>query len=137
MGSSQTNKILSYLNKPKSTHYPLHINNQMNNNLKLFDNIQHEDVFMRMFTQSLEGEVIRWFRNLAVDSISSWTDFHDLFLHKWAERKSHHQYLTKFYTIRRRNDEIVTNFNRRFENSYHNFPVEIHPSKLLPRCTIH
>jgi hypothetical protein len=55
--------------------------------------IQYEDVFMRMFTHSLVGEVKRWFKDLPTESIFSWDDFHDVFLHKWAERKSHHQYL--------------------------------------------
>jgi hypothetical protein len=70
---------------------------------------------------------------LEVDSINSWTDFYDLFLHSWAERKSHHQYLFEFYAIRRRNDETVTKFNRRFENSYHNFPVDIQPSEVVTK----
>jgi hypothetical protein len=54
-------------------------------------------------------------------------------LHKWAERKSHHQYLSEFYAIKRRNDETVTRFNRRFENTYHNFPVDIRPSEVVAK----
>jgi hypothetical protein len=95
--------------------------------------IQHEDVFMRMFTHSLVGEVKIWFRDLPVESITSWTDFHDVFLYKWAERKSHHQYLSEFYATRRRNDEIVMKFNKRFENLYHNIPVEICPSEVVAK----
>jgi len=53
--------------------------------------IQHEDIFMRMFTHFSVGEVKTWFRDLQYESITSWTNFHDVFLYKWAERKSHHQ----------------------------------------------
>ena len=35
-------------------------------------NIQHEDVYMRLFVQSLEGEPRKSFRSLAVASINSW-----------------------------------------------------------------
>jgi len=52
-------------------------------------------------------------------------------MHKWDERKYHHQYLSRFYATKRRNDETVTKFNRRFENAYHNFPIEICPSKYV------
>jgi len=90
-------------------------------------NIKHDDVFMRMFTQYFEGEVRRWFRYLESNAISSWNGFLDLFLHKWDEMKNHHQYLFEFYSIKRRKDETITKFNRRFENLYHNFPIDINP----------
>jgi hypothetical protein len=95
--------------------------------------IQYEDVFMRLFTHSLVGEVKIWFRNLPAESINSWTDFNDVFLHKWAERKSHDQYLSEFYATKRRNDETIMKFNRRFENVYNNFPVEICPSEVVAK----
>jgi hypothetical protein len=43
-----------------------------------FLEIQHEDVFTRLFTQSLVGEVKIWFRDLPTKSITSWTNFHDV-----------------------------------------------------------
>jgi hypothetical protein len=46
--------------------------------------IQHDDVFMRIFCHSLEGDYREWFRNLPVGSISCWMDFHDVFLDQWA-----------------------------------------------------
>jgi hypothetical protein len=48
-------------------------------------------------------------------------EFYDVFLHKWAERKSHHQYLSEFYAAKRMNDETVMKFNRRFQSLYYNF----------------
>jgi hypothetical protein len=88
---------------------------------------------MRMFTQSSEGEARRWFRDLETNSINSWIYYHNIFLHKWVERKSHHQYLSKFYTIKRRNDETVTRFNRIFENTYHNLHVDIRPYEAIAK----
>ena len=91
--------------------------------------IQHDDVFMRMFTEPLEGKVRKWFRDLAAGSISSWVDFKDIFLNKWAERKAHHQYLYEFYAIKRRNDENITKFNMRFKKFYNSMPMDIQPSE--------
>jgi hypothetical protein len=98
-----------------------------------FLDIQHEDVFMRLFTQALVGEVKRWFRNLPAELITSWTEFVDVFLHKWPKRKSPHQYLFDFYAVRRRNGETIMNFNRRFEILYHNLLVEILPSEVASK----
>jgi hypothetical protein len=89
--------------------------------------IQYKDVFMNMFTHSLVGEVKRWFKDLPIESIFHGPTFMMFSLHKWDERKSHHQYLSEFCATKRRNDETVMKFNRRFQNLYHNLPVEIHP----------
>jgi hypothetical protein len=34
--------------------------------------VEHEDVFMRIFVQNLEGDIMKWFRELPVASIDSW-----------------------------------------------------------------
>ena len=62
-----------------------------------------------------------------VDSISSWTILHNVFLRYWGENKSFEQYLSEFYTLRREKDEVVIVFNRRFHNFYLNMPMEIQP----------
>jgi hypothetical protein len=92
--------------------------------------IIHEDVFMRTFFQSLYGDVGFWFRNLKVDSISSWTDLRNVFLRYWGEKKSFEQYLSEFYALRREQDETVIVFNRRFHNFYLNMPMEIQPTEV-------
>lgn len=77
--------------------------------------IRHDDVFMTMFSHSLEGNHRRWFKGYSVDSICSWVYFHDVFLDKWAEKKTHHQYISKFYSMKRNIDETLTKLNRRFQ----------------------
>eukprot|EP01018_Ginkgo_biloba_P001504 Gb_17813 [translate_table: standard] len=91
--------------------------------------IEYDDVFMRMFCNSFEGDCREWFRNLPVDSISSWMDFYNIFMDKWAERKSHHHYLTEFYAMRRNDDERISKFNKRFRKLYFSMPTEIQPSE--------
>jgi hypothetical protein len=92
--------------------------------------IIHEDVFMRTLCKYLYGDVGFWFRNLKVDSISSWNDLRNVFLRYWGEKKSFEQYLSEFYALRREHDEVVIVFNRRFHNFYLNMPMEIQPTEV-------
>jgi hypothetical protein len=93
--------------------------------------IMHEDVVTRIFCKSLFGDASFWFRNLEVDSISSWTDLRNVFLRYWGEKKSFEQYLSEFYALRREQDEVVIAFNRRFHNFYLNMPMEIQPTEVV------
>jgi hypothetical protein len=53
------------------------------------DNFQvdYDDVWMKLFVQSLDGEVRKWFRNLRAKSITTITDLDATFLRKWGEKK--------------------------------------------------
>ena len=42
---------------------------------------------MRLFAQSLTGEVKKWFKNLAAGSIADLAAFHREFLNKWEKKK--------------------------------------------------
>jgi len=55
--------------------------------------IEHDDVIMRMFCHSLEGNCKEFFKTLSIGSISCWSDFHGVFLYQWVDKKSHHCYL--------------------------------------------
>ena len=46
-------------------------------------------------------------------------DFHDVFLRYWGEKKSYEQYLSEFYVMKKREDESLSIFNRRFHSFYH------------------
>jgi hypothetical protein len=41
--------------------------------------IHHEDILMKMFMYSLEGDAMQWYRTLPTSSISSLKDFRDVF----------------------------------------------------------
>lgn len=42
--------------------------------------VEHDDVYMRAFSQSLQEDAKEWFRNLLPESISSWEERRDVFL---------------------------------------------------------
>lgn len=45
-----------------------------------------DDVYMRLFVQSLEGDARKWFRNLSANSIDSWVALEATFLDQWGEK---------------------------------------------------
>ena len=54
-----------------------------------------------------------------------------MFLKYWGKNKSYDQILSKFYSLKRENDEPITKFNCRFQSFYISMPMEIKPSEKL------
>ena len=50
------------------------------------EEVDHEDVKMRLFSQSFTGEVRKWFKALAPASLRNWNQLEDSFLNKWGNR---------------------------------------------------
>lgn len=94
--------------------------------IALFE-IEDDDVFMRIFSQSLHGNAKTWFRHLQPESISSWDELREVFLRFWGERKPRDLILSEFYAMRKMNDETISSFSRRFANIHYKLPKEIQP----------
>lgn len=82
---------------------------------------------MRTFCKSLYGDSRSWFKHLEAYSIGSWTDFRNTFLRYWGENKSYDQYIFEFYSLKRKKDEVVIKFNKRFHRFYLSMPKDIQP----------
>jgi hypothetical protein len=89
--------------------------------------IVHEDVTMKLFSKSLLGYDVVWFKGLGDDSIGSWIELCNTFLKGWGKNKSFDQYLHEFTTLRRVKKEVLCAFNRRFHILYCRMPLEIKP----------
>jgi hypothetical protein len=50
------------------------------------EKVDYEDVKMRLFAQSLTGEVKKWFRSLPAASIPYFATFETSFLSKWGDK---------------------------------------------------
>ena len=92
--------------------------------------IAHDDVAMRLFSNSLFGDVDVWFKCLGANSIGSWVELCNTFLRYWGENKSFDQYLHEFTTLRRGKREVLSDFNQRFHSLYCSMPLEIKPSEI-------
>ena len=57
-------------------------------------NIENEDVWMRVFVQSLDGEARKWFRGLNPGPIAGIEPLDDAFLRHWGDKKDFLYYIT-------------------------------------------
>ena len=90
-------------------------------------NIEHEDVWMRVFVQSLDGKVRKWFRGLAPGSIAGIEALDSVFLRQWGDRKDFMYYMTKFGSLKKMEGESVSELSKRFNKMYNKIPAEIKP----------
>jgi uncharacterized small protein (DUF1192 family) len=92
-------------------------------------NIANEDVWMRVFFQSLDGEVRKWFRGLAPGSIAGIEALDNVFLRQWGDRKDYIYYMTEFGPLKKMDGDSVSDFSKRFNKMYNKIPAEIKPSE--------
>ena len=52
------------------------------------EEVDYEDVKMRLFAQSLSGEVNKWFRVLPLGITIDSQQFENMFLNRWEEKKN-------------------------------------------------
>ena len=65
-------------------------------------NIEHLDVVMRLFLQSLNGEERKWFKGLPNGSINDWDELERHFIQRWGEKRDHGYSLTEFNAIKKK-----------------------------------
>jgi len=82
---------------------------------------------MRVFFQSLDGEVRKWFRGLALGSIAIIDALDNAFLRKWGDKKDFMYYMTVFGSLKRKEGESIPDFSKRFNKMYNRIPAEIKP----------
>jgi hypothetical protein len=98
-------------------------------------NIENEDVWMRVFVQSLDGEARKWFRGLTPGSIAGIEALDDAFLRHWGDKKDFLYYITEFGSLKRKEGESVSDFSKRFNKMYNKIPTEINPTKTSSKIT--
>ena len=80
-----------------------------------------------MFVKSLDGEARKWFKTLGDRSINNWEEMENAFTKKWGDNKDHGYCLTEFNTLRKRHNEDVSEFIKRFNKLYTILPAEMKP----------
>ena len=90
---------------------------------------------MRVFVQSLDGEVRKWFRGLAPGSIAGIEALDNAFLRQWGDKKDFMYYMTEFGSLKRTEGESVPDFSKRFNKMYNRIPTEINPSEASSMIT--
>jgi hypothetical protein len=91
------------------------------------EEVEFEDVKMRLFTQIIAGEVRKGFKALPPASIIYFEAFETRFLAKWGEKKNPLQLLIQYNNMKRSLDEIVQEFSSRFIKAYNAIAVKVKP----------
>lgn len=86
---------------------------------------------MRIFSQTLTGDVRTWFRYLPPNSIYSLDVFYQQFLNRWEKKKNHLQILSEYENLKRGPNETVQNYCTRFNNVYNAIPLDLRPPPSL------
>jgi hypothetical protein len=90
---------------------------------------------MRVFVQSLDGEVRKWFRGLAPEYIAGIEALDNALLRQWGDKKDFMYYMTEFGSLKRKEGDFVPDFSKRFNKMYNRIPAEIKPSKASAMIT--
>jgi len=95
--------------------------------------ISEDDVWMRIFIQSLDGEARKWFRELTPRPITDIEALDDSFLKHLGDKKDLLYYHTEFGNLKRENGELLSDFNKRFNRMYNKIPAEVKPTTTSAR----
>ena len=91
------------------------------------EEVDHDDVKVRLFSQTLVGEVKKWYKNLVDDSIMRYQSFKDALKDKWENQKYPKQYLFEYHSIRRKESDFVQEFSDTFMKMYNSIPTQFKP----------
>jgi hypothetical protein len=80
--------------------------------------VDEVDVQMRLFAQSLTGDVKKWFKALRPASVVDLAAFQRIFLDRWEVKKNPLQILSEYENIRRNQGETVQDYCTHFNNLY-------------------
>jgi hypothetical protein len=98
-------------------------------------NTENEDVWMRAFVQSLDGEDRNLFRSLTPRSIVGIEDLDDSFLRYSGDKKYFLYSITEFGSLKRKEGESVSDFSKRFNKIYNKIPTKINPTQTSANIT--
>jgi hypothetical protein len=94
-----------------------------------------EDVWMRIFVHSLDGEARKWFRDFSPGSIDGIEALDEAFLKNWGDRKDFPYYITKFISLKKGEGEYVFDYSKRFNIMYNKIPTEVKPAETSAKIT--
>jgi hypothetical protein len=69
--------------------------------------VEHDDVMVRLFLQTLIGQAYEWYMSLPANSISSFDDLEAMFLTMYAPPVAYHTLLMQFTQIHLKKGERI------------------------------
>jgi len=127
MPADYQSKIPMFDGTPQSISAQQHID-KMTTFFDLYE-IDEEDVTMRLFAQTFDGEVRKWFRGLTARSIPTLDDLQKQFVDRWEIRKDPLQINAEYNNLKRNPGETVQDYIIRFNSVYNAIPDDLKPSR--------
>lgn len=127
MPADYQSKIPMFDGTPQSVSAQQHID-KMTTFFDLYE-LDEEDVTMRLFVQTFAGEVRKWFRGLAANSITTLEALQNQFLDRWEIRKDPLQINAEYNNLKRNPGESVQDYIIRFNSVYNVIPDDLKPSR--------
>jgi hypothetical protein len=93
-----------------------------------FHLIEHDDLMIRLFLQTLSGQAYEWYTSLPKRSIGSFDDLIMIFLNMFSPPVMYHNLLTKFTQICLKKNERIIYFNFRFNKTLNKIHEEKRPN---------
>jgi hypothetical protein len=90
--------------------------------------VEHEDVVMRMFVSTLEGEARKWYKSLLMPPLMDGIRSKRSSLKDGQDKQDNFSLINAFTNIKKNGDETVTDFNACFSKTYYKFPITIRPN---------
>jgi len=90
---------------------------------------------MRLFVQSLDGEVRKWFLGLPPTSIANIDALDEAFIKQWGDRRDYIYYIIEFGALKRNNGESILDFNKIFNKMYSRILDEIKLTEASAKIT--
>ena len=94
-----------------------------------FDYMEIDDdtVKMKIFAQSLGGDVKKWFKSLPPNSIQDLPSLYQTFINKWEIKENPLQILAEYKNLKRNVGESVQAYSTRFNSVYNALPPHMKP----------
>ena len=97
------------------------------------EEVDHADVKMRLFAQSLSGEVKKWFKYFSAASIPTFQSFQFGFLERWDDKQIPLQLLSQYNSLKNGGFESIHEFSSRFMRVYNSILEDIKPSAAVTK----
>lgn len=97
------------------------------NTLDDFD-VQEEDVFIKIFMQSLTEDARDWCKSLPDSSIHSWEEFKRIFIEQYESYVDPKFSLHEITNIQKGYNETISNFNMNFTKFLNKLPLNLKPN---------
>ena len=82
---------------------------------------------MRLFAQTLTGDVKKWFKAFPANHIVDLANFQRIFIDRWERKKNPLKIISKYDNIRRAPNDSIQDYCTRFNDIYNAILAKIKP----------